>query len=123
MRGGVVEIDGELRPDQRLDPGLGRFLGKLQRAEQVVGVGDGNRRRLVRLGVLDQGLDGYGAFAQRIGAVNVGVDEADGFENRGIHATELSARFDAVEAVIGIVPGLRAGPPIWRSRRFAAVKI
>ena len=82
---GVAEIDRELRADQRLHAGLFRLLGKLQRAEQVVGVGERDGRRLVRLGALDEGLDGNRALAQRIGAVDVGVDEADGFQNRGIH--------------------------------------
>jgi len=80
--GGVVEVDGEVGADQRLDARIGRFLEKLQPAEQVIGVRFGDSRRLFRLGVLEQRLHGDRAFAR--GAVNVGVDEADGVENRGL---------------------------------------
>ena len=79
--GGVAEIDRDLRADDRLDAGLGELLRKLQRAEQVVGVGDRERRHAVGLGELGEGLDGERALTQREGAVDVEVDEANGFEN------------------------------------------
>ena len=101
--GDVGEIHGELRADQRLHAGLGGLFRKLQRAEQVVGVGDGDGRLLVGLGVLDQRLDGNGALAQRIGAVDMSVNEADGFKNRGVHEAELSAGARAASRLSGRV--------------------
>jgi hypothetical protein len=40
----VAEVDGDLRADDRLHPGLRQLFRKLQRAEQVIGVGDRQRR-------------------------------------------------------------------------------
>ena len=83
-RGGgrrVAEIDRRLRPDDRLHAGLGELLREFERAEQVVGVGDGERRHLVGLGELGERLDGQRALAQREGAVHVQMHEADGFED------------------------------------------
>ncbi len=87
-RGGgrrVAEVDRDLRADDRLDARLRELFRKLQRAEQVVGVGDRERRHGVGLGELGERLDGQRALAQRVGAVDVEVDETDGFENRRIH--------------------------------------
>ena len=67
-RGGgrrVAEVDRDLRADDRLDAGLGELFRKLERAEQVVGVGDRERRHGVGLGELGQRLDGQRALAQR----------------------------------------------------------
>ncbi len=75
---GVSEIDRHLRADDRLHAAFGEFFGKFERAEQVVGVGDRQRRHGVGLGELGQRLDGQRPLAQRIGAVHVQMHEADG---------------------------------------------
>ena len=73
--GRVGAGQGDLAADDRLDA-LGRAgLAELQGAEQVAGVGDGDRghRRLARQGGDLVGLDG--ALAERIGGVDAKVDE------------------------------------------------
>ena len=57
-RGGrVAEIDRHLRADDRLHAAFGELLREFERAEQVVGVGDRQRRHGVGLGELGQRLD------------------------------------------------------------------
>ena len=53
----VAEIDRRLRADDRLHAALGELLREFERAEQVVGVGDRERRHGVGLGELGQRLD------------------------------------------------------------------
>ena len=81
----VAEVDGDLRADDRLHPGLRQLLRKLQRAEQVVGVGDRQRRHRIGFGELGQRLDRQRPLAQRKGAVDAQMDETDGFDERRIH--------------------------------------
>ena len=83
--GRVGEIDRHLRADDRLHAAFGELLRKFERAEEVVGVGDRQRRHSVSLGELGQHLDGQRALAQRIGAVHVKMHEADGFDDRRVH--------------------------------------
>ena len=66
-------------------PAFGELFGKLERAEEIVGVGDRQRRHRVGLGELGERLDPQRPLAQRIGAVDVQMHEADGLENRGGH--------------------------------------
>jgi len=73
----VAEIDAELHADDRLHALLGELLGKFQRAEQIVGVGDGQRRLLVGDRELGQPGDAQRALAKRIGRVDVQVHETD----------------------------------------------
>ena len=54
---GVAEVDGDLRADDRLHPGFRQLLRKLQRSEQVIGVGDRQRRHRIGFGELGQRLD------------------------------------------------------------------
>ena len=72
----VAEADVELNADQRLQPGLGGFFREFERAEEVVGVGDGQRRHRVGGREGDQLGDAHRAFAQGVGGVRVQVDEA-----------------------------------------------
>ena len=98
-RGGRVgEIDRGLRADDRLDAALGELLGKFERAEQIVGVGDRQGRHGVGLGEPGQRLDGERALAQRIGAVHVQMHEADGFEDGRIDARHCRKRAKARRA-------------------------
>ena len=80
----IVKIDRRLGADDRLDAALGEFFGEFKRAEQIVGVGDRERRHRVGLGELGQRLDRQRALAQRIGAVHVQMHEADGLQDRRV---------------------------------------
>jgi hypothetical protein len=66
----IAEVDGDLRADDRLHAGLRQFLRKLQRAKQVVGVGDRQRRHRIGFGELGQRFDRQRPLAQRKGAVD-----------------------------------------------------
>ena len=96
--GRVGEIDRHLRADDRLHAALGELLRKFERAEQVVRVGDRQRRHGVGLGELGQRLDGQRALAQRIGAVHVKMHEADGFDDGRVHAFIVARAGAWVEA-------------------------
>ena len=76
----VAEVDRGLGADDRLDAGLGELFRELEGAEEIVGVGDRERRHLVGLGEPGQRLDRERPFAQRKGAVHVQMHEADGFD-------------------------------------------
>ena len=91
-RGRVAEIDRRLGADDRLNAGFRELLGEFERAEQVVGVGNRQRRHGVGLGELGERLDRERALAQRIGAVHVQMHEADGFGDRRIHARIIGKR-------------------------------
>ena len=94
----VGEIDCHLRADDRLHAALGELLRKFERAEQVVRVRDRERRHRIGLGELGQHFDGQRALAQRIGAVNVKMHEADGFYDRRVHAFIVASAGARVEA-------------------------
>ena len=116
--GRLGEVDGELGADDRLHPGLGELFRKLQRAEEIVGVGDRQRRHRVGLGELGQRLDGERALAQRKGGVHVQVHETDGSEKRQIHVRSaqgaiVPARARAVEGAMAASRGKKRR----RSRR------
>ncbi len=42
----ILEIDGERHADDRLDAGVGQLVGEFERAEEVVGVGQPQRREV-----------------------------------------------------------------------------
>ena len=71
----IGELDVDLAAGDRLDAGLGRLLGKLQSAEQIVGVADADRRRVVALCELDDLVELQRAFEQGKGAVDPQMDE------------------------------------------------
>ena len=77
---GVAEVDRDLSANDRLDAGLGELFREFERAEEIVGVRDRQRRHGVGLGELGQGLDRERALAQREGAVHMQMHEADGFD-------------------------------------------
>jgi hypothetical protein len=70
------EIEHQLGPQQRLHALAGGLLGKFQRPEQIVGVGDAKRRLLVGLGQIEQRAELQRALEQGILRVDVKVDEA-----------------------------------------------
>ncbi len=72
----VGEVDRERATDDRLDAGARELVGKLERAEHVVGVGQGQGRLPIGLGELGQLGDGQRAFEQRIGRVHMQVHES-----------------------------------------------
>ena len=84
----VAEIDRERAADDRLDAGARQLLGEFQRPEHVVGVGQRQRRLLVRLGELGEPADGQRAFKQRIGGMHVQMHEAG--IDRHAEASELN---------------------------------
>ena len=61
------EAQGERAADDGLDPRPGDGLGELEGAEQIVGVGDGERRHAVLGGERHEPRNGQSAFEQRIG--------------------------------------------------------
>jgi hypothetical protein len=72
----VAEVHGELAAEERLDPLTRRLLGKFERAEEVVGIGDAERRLLVCLCEIEERAELQRALEQRIGRMYVMVDEA-----------------------------------------------
>ncbi len=72
----IAEIDAERAADDRLDAGAGHLLGEFQRTEHVVGVGQRQRRLAVLFGKLRQPRDRQRALEQRIGRMDVQMDEA-----------------------------------------------
>ena len=72
----VAEIDRELNADDRLDAVFRKLFGKLQRAEQAVGVGDRQRRHRIGQRKFGEPCDRQSAFPQREGAMHMQMDEA-----------------------------------------------
>src|SRR5690606_30580015 len=75
LRKNIVERDSELAADDGLYALLGRLLRKLQRAEEIVRVGDGDGRRLIVQRMVDNLAEGQRAFQQGIGRMNPEMDE------------------------------------------------
>ena len=67
----------ERAADDRLDAVAGHLFGEFQRTEHVVGVGQRQRRLAVLFGKLRQARDRQRAFEQRIGRVDVQMNEAE----------------------------------------------
>ena len=94
-RGGgrrVAEIDRRLRADDRLHAAPGELLRELERAEQVVGVGDGEGRHGVGLGEFCERLGRERPLPQREGAVHMQMDEADGLQDGWFHLSHCRKR-------------------------------
>src|SRR2546423_1099499 len=72
----VTEIDGKLEAYDRLDAVARHLVREFQRAEHVVGVGQGERRLAVGLGELTELGDLDRALQQRIGGMDVEMDES-----------------------------------------------
>ena len=72
----VAEIDGEFAADDRLDAVARHLVGEFQRPEHVVGVGQRQRRLMVRLGQFAEFGDLDRSLQQRIGRMNVKMDES-----------------------------------------------
>ena len=91
----VLKVDGDLQADDRLHPFFRQLFGKLQRAEEIVGIGNRQRRHRIGEGKLGELGDRYRPFAQGIGAVHMQMHEADIVEDAasivGAVAVALSA--------------------------------
>ena len=74
-RRAIAEIDLQRAADDRLDAGLGQLVGELERAEEVVGVGEADRGKALRRRQLGEPGDGDGAFQQRVGRVHLEMHE------------------------------------------------
>ncbi len=72
----VAEIERQRTADNRLDAVAGELFGEFERPEHVVGVGQRQRRLVIRLRKLRQLGDGQRAFEQRIGGMHVQMHEA-----------------------------------------------
>src|SRR5262245_54599798 len=72
----VAEIDGKLEAYDRLDAVARHLVGEFQRPEHVVGVGQGERRLAVGLGEFTELGDLDRALQQRIGGMDVEMDES-----------------------------------------------
>ena len=73
----LLEAHRELDSRDGLDTHSGQLLGEIECAEQIVGVGQRQRRLLVGGGELRDVCDLERTFEQRIGRVHVQMDEAD----------------------------------------------
>ena len=74
---GVGKVDRDLAADNRLDAGLGHFLGELKRAEQIARVGNPQRRHAVGGREVHQRLERQCPLKQRIGRMDPQMNEAD----------------------------------------------
>ena len=72
----VAEIERQRAADDRLDAVAGELFGEFERPEHVVGVGQRQRRLVIRLGEFGEPADGQRAFEQRIGGMHVQMHEA-----------------------------------------------
>ena len=79
---GASNTTDSSQPGDRLDALPGELLGEFERAEQVVGVGQRQRRLPVGGRELGEVGDLQRPFEQRIGRVHVQVHEADLVQNR-----------------------------------------
>ena len=71
----IFESDVHLTGDDRLHAVFHRLLCKLERAEQIVRVGDGDGRHLVPDGVADNLAERQRPFQQRVGRMHAQMDE------------------------------------------------
>src|SRR5262245_6420955 len=83
----VAEIDRKFEAYDRLDAVACHLVGEFQRPEHVVGVGQRERRLAVGLGELTELGDLDRALQERIGGMDVEVDESGGG-----HGTLLGSR-------------------------------
>ena len=88
-----LENHRELHAGDGLDARSGGLLGKFQRPEQVVGVGECQRRLPVGGGRLDDVADLQRPFEQREGRVDMEVDETGIFEDARHGSTHPESRF------------------------------
>ena len=71
----LLAPQAEIATDDRLHAALGGILGKFQRAEEVVAVGDGDRRHRLALGERDDLVDLVRPLGERVGGTNLEMDE------------------------------------------------
>ena len=71
----VAEVDLQRAADDGLYARAGELVGELQRAEEIVGVGEAERRKPVGGRQLGQPGYGDGPFQQRIGRMHLEVDK------------------------------------------------
>ena len=80
LRLALREIDVQSHADDRLDAGLRELVGELERTEEVVGIGQAQRRQLVRRGELGELRDRQRTLEQRVRRMDLEVHE---FRRRG----------------------------------------
>jgi hypothetical protein len=72
----ILEVDGQRHADDRLDAGVGQFVGEFQSAVEVIRVGQPHCREAERVGKLGELTDGQRTFQQRVGGVHLEMHEA-----------------------------------------------
>ena len=82
-RRAILKIESDLHAGDGLHALVGELIGKLQGAEEIVRIGDRQRRHRIRGRKLGELGDVHAPFAQRIGAVNMKMHEAGTPGNRG----------------------------------------
>ncbi len=92
----LLAPDAEIAADDRLYAGLRGVLREFQRAEEVVAIGDGNRRHRLALGERDDLVDLVRPLGERVGGTNLQMDEiSDGHgpsSRRGLWTVRHPAR-------------------------------
>ncbi|MNY15022.1 hypothetical protein D3C86_1482170 [compost metagenome] len=76
----ILHVDRQLATDDRLQTLIARLFGKLQRNEEVVGVGNGYGRLAVRDGLGHDFLEGQRPLKQGISGMNPKMDETGGLQ-------------------------------------------
>ena len=109
----VAEIDRKFAADDRLDAVSRHLVGEFQRPEHVVGVGQRQRRLPVGLGEFAKLGDLDRALQQRIGGMDVEMDESG-----ARHARVWLPGFVAIDGLRGdgAVPASDLAKPIVRPR-------
>ena len=77
----LLEADRELHAGDGLDAGTRELFGKLEGAEEIVGVGERERRLLVRRRELGELRNLQGTLEQRIRGMHMQMDKADIVKN------------------------------------------
>ena len=85
----VAVAHGEVATDNRLDARRPRFLVELERAVEIVTVGEGNRLRALAFRKIDNLADAQNAVAQRKFAVDVQMGQ-------GIHDLGIAVKKEGV---------------------------
>ena len=115
LRLALREIDVQSHADDRLDAGLRELVGELERAEEVVGIGQAQRRQLVRRGELGELRDRQRTLEQRVRRMDLEVHElrvrgrlgvgGGRRATRSVHAACLDHRAAAPKGYPPAIPG------------------
>ena len=91
LLGGEGERQSE--PDDRLDARLGEAFGEFERAEQIVGISQRQRRSAIGARQRGELRDGQRAFEQRIGRVHPKMHEGLALPSHSLHSSKSHRRW------------------------------